>query len=172
MRRLLCEASFCHTGWGTVSQHPQGSTGGREPISETAYSTVPDPLCEIGNGSRPLWLVAIAVADLEARNQHQRAPMVCGVDVAVLEVDKGCFARAEEDESRRLGRGIAQRREADASVRHHVVVPAVGQADPQIVATPLRWAVGADDAGRSILEDHQVAGVRLERDVVDHAELL
>src|SRR5262245_28354468 len=89
----------------------------------------------------------------------------------MLQADEGLLTGAEEDEAGWLRGRVLERREADAAVGLRVVVVAIGQADPHVVATRLAGAVGPHDAGRAIFENDQVAREWLKGDVVVHRAL-
>src|SRR6478672_10254816 len=89
----------------------------------------------------------------------------------MLDIDKCRFAGAEKDESGWLGTRIPNRCKSHAAVRQGVVIAAVGQAHPEIVAARFRTA-WCHDARRTVFEHDQIAGVWLEGDVVEHPCLL
>src|SRR5262245_47592863 len=68
--------------------------------------------------------IAIPVVHLESGDHEQRSPVGGRVHVTVLQVHERRFPRSQPDEPGRLRRRVAQRREADAAVRLHVVVAA------------------------------------------------
>src|SRR5262245_23346988 len=94
------------------------------------------PLVVLAPAPRPPVAVALLVvipADLEAADLEQRAD----AGRAMLQADQHFFAGSEEDRPGWFRRRVAQREEADAAVALQVVVSAVGQAEPDVVAALL-----------------------------------